>query len=80
MNILFMHYNYLILAAVLVGGKKFPKRHNFLSLLAFFVTLSFVRMIIMVVVMVMVMVILNIMMILLLMIMMLFMLTKIHIS
>ena len=67
----------MILTAVLVGGKKYPKRHSFLSVLAFFVTLSFVRMIIKVVV-VMMMVILNIMMKLLLMIGMPLMVTKIE--
>ena len=68
----------MILAALLVGGKKYPKRHNFLSLLAFFVTRSFVRMIIIKVLVVMMMVILNIMMKLLLMIRMPLMVTKIE--
>ena len=69
---------YLIPADLLVGGKKYPKRHNFLSLLAFFVTRSFVRMIIIKVLVVMMMVILNIMMKLLLMIRMPLMVTKIE--
>ena len=63
---------------MLVGGKKYPKRHSFLSVLAFFVTLSFVRMIIKVVVVMMMMEILNVMMKLLLMIRMPSMVSKIE--
>ena len=72
-----MHFNEHIIHALLntCWWEKYPKCHNVLSLLAFFVALSFVRMIMMVVMM---MVILNIMIKLLLMIMMPFIVTIIE--
>ena len=74
MNILFMHHSILDTGCSARWREKYPKRHNFLSLLAFFVTRSFVRMIIIKVLVV----ILNIMMKLLLMIRMPLIVTKIE--
>ena len=72
-----MHFNEHIIHALLntCWWEKYTKCHSVLSLLAFFVALSFVRMIMMVVMM---MVILNIMIKLLLMIMMPFIVTIIE--
>ena len=79
MNILLMHYSILDTGCPACWWEKVSKAPQLpLSLLAFFVTRSFVRMIIIKVLVVMMMVILNIMMKLLLMIRMPLMVTKIE--